>query len=474
MADDSELLRRYTRDRSEAAFAELVSRYLNLVYFSALCQVGGDSHLAQDVSQVVFARLALKAPQLASRASVAGWLYNCARFVGARLSRGERRRLLRQAEAVALMEANTESDPDTAIASAHLGPVIDDALSGLSERDRELVLLRYFRANSFPEISAQFGLSPDAVRFRVERALDKMRAGLARRGVESTSAALGMALASQAGAAVPAGAVAQLTAAALAGGAPVFSFGPLAQILMTTTKVKIGVAAAAAVIAALLVIDLTREARLRQLRLELRELQSEHRLLAGGAVPASRLAGEVAVAQLATLKSSIAARAATAGLGSGSALKPGMRSMDSLANVGQSTPFATVETALWARYRGDVDALAKITKLMPDAQIIADNLWAGLPPEIQHQFPTSESLVALSLARYFPADWAGYEVTGDRQNGPTPDYWLINYNYQTTAGSTVVGGLAVQQIDGEWTMLVGPKVVEHFAAYLAGSAAAAK
>ena len=54
MADDSELLLLYCRDRSEPAFTELVGRYVNLVYFAALRQVGGDTHKAQDVSQAVF------------------------------------------------------------------------------------------------------------------------------------------------------------------------------------------------------------------------------------------------------------------------------------------------------------------------------------------------------------------------------------------------------------------------------------
>jgi len=52
---------------------------------------------------------------------------------------------------------------------------------------------------------------------RVERALDKLRAALARRGVTSTTAALGLALANQAAAAVPAGVAASVTSAALAG-----------------------------------------------------------------------------------------------------------------------------------------------------------------------------------------------------------------------------------------------------------------
>ena len=64
MSDDSELLRRYAEARSQDAFAELVQRHLTLVYSTALRQAGGDAHLAQDVTQMVFTDLARKAAAL--------------------------------------------------------------------------------------------------------------------------------------------------------------------------------------------------------------------------------------------------------------------------------------------------------------------------------------------------------------------------------------------------------------------------
>lgn len=55
-ASDTELLRRYAEDHYEAAFAELVSRHVGLVYAAALRQVGGATHRAQDVAQRVGVR----------------------------------------------------------------------------------------------------------------------------------------------------------------------------------------------------------------------------------------------------------------------------------------------------------------------------------------------------------------------------------------------------------------------------------
>ena len=59
--NDSELLRQYAESGSETAFTELVKVYIDFVFSAALRQVGGDAHLAQDVTQSVFVDLALKA-----------------------------------------------------------------------------------------------------------------------------------------------------------------------------------------------------------------------------------------------------------------------------------------------------------------------------------------------------------------------------------------------------------------------------
>ena len=84
-AGDTELLRRYADNGSEAAFAELVSRHVGLVYAAALRQVGGAAHRAQDVAQTVFVALARQAASLSRRTEIVGWLYTSTHHVAAKL-----------------------------------------------------------------------------------------------------------------------------------------------------------------------------------------------------------------------------------------------------------------------------------------------------------------------------------------------------------------------------------------------------
>jgi len=78
-ANDMELVRQFTRDNSEAAFAELVRRHINLVYSVALRCTGQDGD-AQDVAQAVFIILARKAAGLRERTLLTGWLYETTRL----------------------------------------------------------------------------------------------------------------------------------------------------------------------------------------------------------------------------------------------------------------------------------------------------------------------------------------------------------------------------------------------------------
>ena len=217
MTENTELLRRYLADRSEAAFAELVQRHIDLVYSAALRQVGGDVPAAQDVTQAVFTDLARKAPRLTRHTSLTGWLYTSTRFLSAKARRAEQRRRIREQQAHAMNQISQSPDPDPTW--EELRPVLDDVMHELNAADREAVLLRYFEHRPLAEIGARLGLTENAARMRVDRALDKLKSALAKRGVTSTAAALAAVLTQQAVGAAPAQLTAQVSHGAFAAGA---------------------------------------------------------------------------------------------------------------------------------------------------------------------------------------------------------------------------------------------------------------
>jgi RNA polymerase sigma factor (sigma-70 family) len=250
MTDDAELLRQYAQSGSETAFADLVGRYLPLVYSAALCRVGGDEALAKDVAQTVFIDLARKASSLQGHEVLAGWLYTAARLAAAKAVRGDHRRQRREQIAVAMAEGTTEPESPQDLGDLKL--VLDEAMSELGADERNAVLIRYFQGRELKELGVALGISEDAARMRVTRALGKLQVLLKERGVTITTVALGTALATEAVAAVPAGLAASISAAAVAGAAA----GSVAtlSILKSMTLAKLALGTAGIVLAGVLMV----------------------------------------------------------------------------------------------------------------------------------------------------------------------------------------------------------------------------
>lgn len=237
MNEDAELLHRYATEQSEAAFAELIRRHVDLVYSAALRLVNGDTHRAQDVTQQVFAEFARQAKRLVRHPAPVGWLYTTTRRSVLRAIRTEQRRSARELEATAMNELLREAAPEPDW--EHLRPVLEDAMHELGEKDRHAVLLRFFQNKSLKEVGMALDLGENAARMRVERALDKLRAVLSRRGI-ATSASLASVISANALQVAPAGLAATLTATSTVSAATgTFAF----LKIMTATQLKLGISA---------------------------------------------------------------------------------------------------------------------------------------------------------------------------------------------------------------------------------------
>src|SRR6266705_855862 len=237
MTDSQTLLAEYARTGSEAVFRELVKRYIGLVFSSALRLVHGDTHLAEDVTQLVFIDLARKARGLSREVLLGGWLHQRTYNIAAPILRAERRRHAREKEAVQMNALHT--DPDTHL--AQVAPILDEAITRLGRDDRKAIILRFFEQRDYRSIGEALGTSDDAAQKRVTRAVAKLHAQLISSGVTLSAAAIAAALTSQALNAAPAGLAASIARTALAGAAT-GTGGALALLkYMATTKLKTGI-----------------------------------------------------------------------------------------------------------------------------------------------------------------------------------------------------------------------------------------
>jgi RNA polymerase sigma factor (sigma-70 family) len=206
---DQELLREYAASQSEEAFAGLTRRHLDWVHAAALRQTGSYA-LAQDVTQAVFIVLARKAASLSRETVLSGWLFRAVRYAVLDTHKLEKRRQLREQEAAQMEQ--THSAGDSQEAWEQMAPVLDEAMSGLGEKDRHAVLLRFFEKKSFGEIGAVLGGNENSARVRVVRAVEKLRAFFQKRGVTLSVVTISGLLFSNATLAAPAGVAASVAA----------------------------------------------------------------------------------------------------------------------------------------------------------------------------------------------------------------------------------------------------------------------
>jgi RNA polymerase sigma factor (sigma-70 family) len=256
MSDDNDLLRRYVADRSESAFAELVKRNVDLVYSAALRQCNGDRHQAEDVSQRVFIELARKASTLVQHPALRGWLYSCTHFTVGHMGRTDRRRQGREQSSDLVREvvAIAESTVDW----TELRQLLDEAMHRLNERERTAILRRFFDQRPLAEVGECLGVSENAARKTVDRALDKLRRVLEQRGFKSTGAALATVIAERATVAAPAAltvTIAESVRVAVIAGFGTTAITSVLNFMTTLKSATIAAAAIAAVILGVIVYD---------------------------------------------------------------------------------------------------------------------------------------------------------------------------------------------------------------------------
>jgi RNA polymerase sigma factor (sigma-70 family) len=189
MKDESDgaLLMAFAVDRDERAFAEVVRRWGALVYAVAMRRTG-DAGLAEEAAQNVLATVARRARELSEHPALAAWLHKAATYeaIRAREKEANRRRHLK----IYAKEMTPSSTPSVDPGWDEVLPLLDAAVASLPERDRQVVLLRYWQKQPYRAIAETAGGTAAAWEKRAERALAKLSRLLRQRGLVLSATAL--------------------------------------------------------------------------------------------------------------------------------------------------------------------------------------------------------------------------------------------------------------------------------------------
>jgi RNA polymerase sigma factor (sigma-70 family) len=387
-ANDLELVGAFARDQSQDAFTALVQRHLDLVYCAALRQVRSPQ-LAEEVAQSVFTDLARNAARLKPNTILAAWLYEVTRRTAIDVVRGEARRQLREQVASELNDMNAPAADWT-----HIEPLLDEAMHALDEPDRTAVLLSYFENKSLREVGEFLGVSGDAARKRISRAVERLREFLAKRGVTVGASGLVAVASANAVQAAPVGLVVTISTAAVGAGTTLTT-----TATATATKAIVMTATQKVLVATILVAAIgtgiyeARQASTLRKQVsalkqstdlneqltsngddaarQLAALRAENERLRGNTAELLRLRGEVAglrreAAKVGSLESELAkVRSAAA-----EQIPPGASKLiisnpylarEAWSDKGMDTPYHAFETMLWAGMTENAQRLAEVT-----------------------------------------------------------------------------------------------------------------
>lgn len=228
---DSHLVARFVHERSEEAFRTLVERYGTMVYALCLRRLNQDRFSAEDACQAVFLALARKAPQLhAGTRELGPWLHRAAFYVTTGWKRREARRSRLELEAGRRKEEarlsghlgglSGENIMGLETAEKDLAPLLDAAIDALPEAQRRAVVLHFFQGMTCRQAGEVLGASEDAVRMRVNAAVERLRRWFARQGVCASPALLGASLENMSFPSCPSSLVQMLMRTAMGTGTP--------------------------------------------------------------------------------------------------------------------------------------------------------------------------------------------------------------------------------------------------------------
>jgi RNA polymerase sigma-70 factor (ECF subfamily) len=168
---DQALLERY-RGGDRAAFTELVVRYQRPLYNAAFW-VLRSAEDANDITQIVFLRIAEQLDDYDPQYKFFSWIYRIAINESLNLLRRNRREEALDDEVD--LPGSERNNPETQFGEAEISKRIRGALMSMTTNDRIVLSLRHFSECSYQEIGQILELDEKTVKSRLFEARHRLR-----------------------------------------------------------------------------------------------------------------------------------------------------------------------------------------------------------------------------------------------------------------------------------------------------------
>jgi RNA polymerase sigma-70 factor (ECF subfamily) len=166
-------------------FAEQYGEYLPRVLNYVRLRVEGED-LAQELTAQTFERALSRLHTLRDRGAFGGWLFRIARSIVAGHYRRRRPTVsLEKVGEQAVVETTAEPGPEAQVVASQEVDALKEALRRLSEREQEIIRLRFVAGLTNRAIAKVMGLSEGNVAVILFRALRKLRRTLGAAGYDA-------------------------------------------------------------------------------------------------------------------------------------------------------------------------------------------------------------------------------------------------------------------------------------------------
>lgn len=154
--------------------------------YSFCRQFTSDTHLAEDLRQVIFIQAFEELSRFSQRSTLRAWLYGIARHRCLDACKGRRRwrKRFQLANEPPESAASEEHDPVKALDRPALERALSECLGKLDVELRMLILMHCRDGLSYTELATTFNAAPATLQARVARALPNLRRCIEAKGVK--------------------------------------------------------------------------------------------------------------------------------------------------------------------------------------------------------------------------------------------------------------------------------------------------